>query len=620
MNLLTLDYVKKRDGALIVGFLDLSSGASCKVPNYYGSFNVVIEAFWVNYPYCYNTSGCTSSCDKCTDNIACAYPLSKDVAYKDWKSIDYRDRTCKGFSDGRPDATGSRNFSFDTVFPDRLPPNNSSLNNVEVVPFQRSKDSVNFFQDLYDYSDEELNNNTMGHAIYFNSFHTASADNTRKFLKNKTIIKLASFGGWYMGGSIQGEIQSSSSIGRFNNWAVCLENPAQFVKAIEGVCSIGYEGFDIDCETVFAGDTTGLTSPVCGNLRNTGCYGNMGNGDSSQTVSKLESLFITISQSEILKNKIFSLSPRVKDICVITNGIVTNGFFGELFDNLQNKGVIIDMLNIQFYNDEDSYSVTINGVGENVINILKYVQKKWPFIKNVQVGIIGKAGNGTCDAINQKYCITSDQINSWWNSLKTYASGIMLWGINHFGTDAFGCRTPVSCENFNNTPLSDTNWLNCCPRNICTLSLFSERKVSSVNHRSYVLLIVSSILFLIGIGVSFFNIPISIVIGFVSSIIFIIAQIHSKQTIPSTPDSPPSSCPYGMYFHNNYCSPCIQSNCGDEVLKQLGQKCTNNKECITQYCSQTNQCGTKQKGDPVYDYNFTNFLCRKSVNDCYSPT
>jgi hypothetical protein len=514
---MSLDSIKKRDGYLVVGFLDISQGETCAVPQHFGSFNVVIEAFWVNYPFCYTDGRATG--ESCTANIACAYPISLDEKYKEWESVDYNDGTCKGFDSGRPVASpASPAFKFDTVFPDSLPGDS------DVVPFQRSVDSVNFYKNLFDYDDDAINNNSMAHAVFFNSFHTASSRNTRLFLQNKTVVKLASVGGWFMGGSVAGSLQDSGSAGRFNNWAVCLDNIPQFIGALEGIVSLGYDGIDFDCETVFAGDATGLSSPNCGNLNSGGCYGNQGRGDSSQTVSKFVSLLNAFRASPVLGSMLLSLSPRSADV-LNPGSQAPLGFFGQVFE--QTKSISIDMLNLQFYNDRQDITVGGDGIGANVRSSLSYVRENWPHIKNLQVGVVARSQTGSCDSNNPLYCITSDQLNNLWfdisDPLKNYADGVMSWGITSYGSGSV-YKTGDPCDVFYKTPLSDNNWLR-VKRNPCTSQQFDLKSVSRESGKTTGWLILSLVIIFTSIVLLPFNIPISIVAFTIGVIIFLVAAL-----------------------------------------------------------------------------------------------
>lgn len=514
---MNLETIKKRDGYLVVGFLDISQGEVCIVPENFGSFNVVIEAFWVNYPFCYVNDRMSGISD-CTANIACAYPLSLDPKYKDWKSIDYNDGVCKGFGGARPVVTPEApSFKFDTIFPDELPIDSN------VVPFQRSKDSVNFYKDLFDYDDDTINNNSLAHAVFFNSFHTASSRNTRLFLKNKTVIKIASIGGWYMGGSVAGEIQGGDTAGRFNNWAVCLENIPQFIQALEGIVSLGYDGIDFDCETVFAGDAAGLSSLNCSNLVSEGCYGNNGLGDSSQTVSKFVDLLNAFRRSSILNKKILSLSPRATDV-LNPGARAPVGFFGQIFE--QTGSIDIDMLNLQFYNDREDVTVGGGtGVGVNVRPILSYIKTNWPGIKNVQVGVVARSESGSCDSNNPIYCITSEQMNNFWfdnaDPLKKYADGMMTWGITTYGPGSIYKRGD-GCDIFSKLPISDNNWLK-VSRPPCLLARAAAAQPAPTQPKSSLWLVAALVVMFLGIILMSTNLYTSVIIFTTGMIMFLLA-------------------------------------------------------------------------------------------------
>ncbi len=456
---------------LVIGFLDLS-GYLPLIPSSFGAFDVVIEAFWVNYPFCYSKQKCVKNCeppDKCTPNISCAVAAGiKRLNYQlDQGKIDNTCVETESLKTGSTWAKENNSVTFPKKMPQMLQTNDGN-----VVPMMRNDKSASFIKNII------TQNPLAGETIdidaildYLNTFHTSDYIVSKTFIGITTGIKLAGIGGWYMGGSAGG---NPSQEAYANNWAVCLKNTGTFVDTIVGIVGLGYDGFDIDCETLYAGDLTGLSGINCTTVGATDCYDS--NFKVSETVEKFTDLFTSLLDDTRLVDKVFSITPRAKDVFTVDGqGKLVNGFFASIFDNivLANTSLprAFDILTIQFYNDDDDYCLTSSGLGKYVIPIIDEARRRWSKIFTYfQLGMTGKATpNSNCDATYTKYCITSDEINTLWTEqLGSHFTGITLWGINKRSSDSddfvqaesSGETKGPNNSVFANTPIYDTNWLN----------------------------------------------------------------------------------------------------------------------------------------------------------------
>jgi len=202
----------------------------------------------------------------------------------------------------------------------------------------------------------------------------------------KDIKFIASIGGWNMGATKAGQAFSTDypdtaqspnndiawppDVPPIANWQTCLYNPTTFAQNVLTIMKLRlpffteqiswptpnidlksdlymYDGFDIDCESQFAGGTV------------------------AQTVEKFVSFYSEfISLAREGKRKIILLAaPRVADVlckkdrCVswFANGAPTYkgnkgniymlGFFGQILKKLAEKEYYLDHINIQCYND-----------------------------------------------------------------------------------------------------------------------------------------------------------------------------------------------------------------------------------------------------------------------------
>ena len=535
-----LDTIYKNDKYLRVGFMDISSGNE-KFPNNYDykNFNVIIEAFWVNYPFCwvknkersskgkqqnqdiynnvdnckpstfalpcvyplkdykgsiefYNSNGtkCNNSTDCesgiCTaincvttdkniynynhDNFLCresankcydpsqipSGPIepSKDnqcsgtgfKLWRDWAWIDGCGNSCVNVNnDFFTDPTKQPYSDIKTNFP-VLPTNRKRGGKLdEIIGYVKGtssclldSDSMNrFMNDLNPDTLEFGGNANDAYVNFFNSMHVANPHNSNKLRDSVTKqnkIVLASIGGWGMGGSSNNKPLSGDdvgSIGYYNNWASCLKDIGTFVTTTQNIINLGYDGVDIDCETIFAGDMDDFDSTdkcISGDVKS--CYSYLNNREISVSIDNTTNkLFNYFSKLYDIKNKIgiISTSPRVTDIIESIDDDGSNvklGFMGLIFYNWDSsKGILFDMVNIQFYNDYQDYCLYYDDntgegqIGKKVIPILNYINKNWrgKVIKYIQIGILGKSGSGTCDqwkGSNINYCLTSEQIDS----------------------------------------------------------------------------------------------------------------------------------------------------------------------------------------------------------------
>lgn len=573
-----LDLLYKNDKYIRVGFMDISSGQE-KLPVNYKNFNVLIEAFWVNYPFCWVKDNPPSKdpnkCKPSTFSAPCVYPLkdfgtniqsqefynsygtmckystdcengictSINCDTQDKNIYDYNrnnhlcresedkcyepssipitpitptptEDKCSGtgfklWRDWAPDGCGVNNSclninelnfgnstpkKINTQFP-VLPTNRQRGGSSDkILGYMKSTSSCTLDTEAMRLFTEDLNpdtnvfgGNQFGAYInYFNSMHVANPHNSQKLsqsVRNQNKIILASIGGWGMGGSSNGKPLSGDdvgSIGYYNNWASCLKDIKSFVYTTQQIKNIfNYDGIDIDCETIFAGDMDDFDSSTnCVSGDGGKCYTYVKDTNISikNTVTKLYDYF---SQLYVIKDQIgiISISPRVKDIIesIDDNGNIKLGFMGLIFSNWDKDNILFDLVNIQFYNDELDYCIYYDDdkkqgqIGKNVIPILKYINEKWKgkVFKYLQIGILGKSEGGYCDQIDGgSYCLTSNQLdNLYFNTpLEKLSDGVMLWGINKWGKDSVSVDKGGS---FNDTPLS-TTWLNEIPKFSCS--------------------------------------------------------------------------------------------------------------------------------------------------------
>jgi hypothetical protein len=460
---------------LVIGFLDLS-GYLPLIPSSFGAFDVVIEAFWVNYPFCYSKQTCINNCDPstdCTPNISCAVAAGiKRLKYelKDGKP----NNTCVGTEPLTADSTWAKENN-SVTFPKKRP-QMLKYSTGNVVPMMRNEKSASFNESIIKENPLASSTFDINKILdYLNTFHTSDYTVSKTFIETTTGVKLAGIGGWYMGGSAEAKPSEDAFA---NNWAVCLKNTGTFVDTIVGIVGLGYDGFDIDCETLYAGDLTGLKGINCTTVGDKNCYAS--DFKVSETVEKFTDLFTSLLNDTRLVDKVFSITPRAKDVFTVDGqGKLVNGFFASIFDNMVSStsplNRTFDILTIQFYNDDDDYCLTSpsndgGGLGKYVIPIIDEARHRWSTIFTYfQLGMTGKVSTSNCDATDMKYCITSDQINTLWTKqLSSHFTGITLWGINKLsnGSDDFvqaessGETAEPNTSKFTGTPIHDTNWLN----------------------------------------------------------------------------------------------------------------------------------------------------------------
>ncbi|MDF1797114.1 MAG: hypothetical protein P1U63_11320 [Coxiellaceae bacterium] len=376
-------------------------------------YTVLIDAFWVNYPYCWGNGSCIPGQGN---------PI----------------KACCGISN----APGPGNsYEIDKNFW------GGNYTGVQ-APAQPGTTYTN----------------------YWTSLHTTGPQTMFK-LKNEILNKkapvklLASIGGWNMGGSASG-CPNTPKLPQQPAWKAMLTptktgaiplttamSEILSIKILEadGSSAALYDGIDIDMETLFAAGCTGdLTSNSCTNGVSKACLASDVQNTINNTVKAIEDFRKTN------KTATLSISPRASDIyCKQSNCTWHDksgyGFIGKILKQLAQDKVYFNFINPQFYNDQESRNIPNNStsgyskptIGEDVPDILKALYGIVGSSSEINIGVLAQTATGQADrgvaSSDGNPGVPMHMVKPLWDLLQTdpgikntgiTISGIMTWAAN----------------------------------------------------------------------------------------------------------------------------------------------------------------------------------------------
>ena len=346
-------------------------------------YTVLIDAFWVNYPYCWSNNPFKDQCKDLSNRPGLASDKGLDDAF--WKDF----------------ASGAQTTA----------PNGD--------PETKNVHYINYWTSLH----------TSGPGLM-------SELRTKINSNGKKIKLLASIGGWNMGGSSNGQ-PYPDTLDKFQKpaWYYLLKNPKDFSDDMTKIVNLEnshkvklYDGIDIDIETPYG---EGCQTTTCTN------------DDKEKAINDMVKAILIFKESN--PNALLSTSPRASDIyckgCAGNNedGV---GFMGEILQQLADKNVYFDYINPQFYNDDISRNIPNNttlGYGAEVPEMLKNM-KKLNIIgphTSFNIGLLAQTTLGKVDtggaSTNGNPGVPKSQVKFLWDVLNKdqniQDSGIKLGGF-----------------------------------------------------------------------------------------------------------------------------------------------------------------------------------------------
>src|SRR3990167_7728935 len=290
---------------------------------------------------------------------------------------------------------------------------------------------------------------------YWTSLHT-SGPQTVTHLRNtinnshgQPIKLLASIGGWNMGGSSAGtpSMPDPTSSHPTPAWAALLKTPETFAQDMSDIMELKangvplYDGIDIDIETLYG---EGCAIP-------TECTP----ADEQKATDDMVQAITLFKQKK--PNAILSISPRAADIACEqqycgwndANGI---GFVGNILQKLaQDHHIYFDDINPQFYNDDPARNIPneIDGdqvkYGNQVVGMLKKMHDMRIIGPNTtfNIGVLAQTNSGEVDAGGSAQPgnpgVPKALVQTLWNELQTdpaiintgiKINGLMNWAAN----------------------------------------------------------------------------------------------------------------------------------------------------------------------------------------------
>ena len=369
-------------------------------------YTTLIDAFWVNYPWCWKAGTQHSKVPECVDLYNKGIwdvpaPVTKPTTWD------------KAFWNSNWEASG--------------------------IPTNPGSEYNNYFWSLH--------NNGLKSVI---SLRKQIYDIGTNDLPKKKIKLLASIGGWNMGGSSAGSPSMPSSGNPA--WKELLNNPESMAKLMEDIMNIKvtvnaqgkkvplYDGIDIDIETPYGmGCAEG----------NKDCTA----ADRELAVDNLSKAIIRFHQ--LKPHAILSASPRSVDVYCPQNECSWNeangtGFFGEVLKKLADHQVYLNDLNLQFYNDNNVRNIPNNQIGKPLRVDMKAVNEILTGINNMgiiknhytnlNIGVLAQTIDGQRDTgitpspTNPNPGLPKSRVQELWNYLQKNStiqiSGLMNWASN----------------------------------------------------------------------------------------------------------------------------------------------------------------------------------------------
>ncbi|MCL9782112.1 cellulose binding domain-containing protein [Vibrio sp. S4M6] len=360
-------------------------------------YTTLVDAFWVNYPYCWGdgsgTPGAGSPIPSCLGIVNAPGPGESNTIDSDfWDSYS---------GESAPDTAGEEYNNYWT-----------SLHTTGPGTISKLREKI-----------DKIGNNT---------------------ISGQKIKLLAGIGGWNMGGSAAGQPHTPTPP-EDPAWAALLKDPSAFATAMSDIVNLTvngnklYDGIDLDIETLYG---LGCEEDTCTE------------SDKDRAVTSLVSAITDFKTLE--PNAILSVSPRAADIaceqkyCSWSNAEGL-GFMGEVLQQLAEKGVYVDEINPQFYNDDGARNIpNANQSGElsygdQVVGILQKLKETGALGPNtsLNIGVLAQTNDhqtdtgGASDEGNPG--VDKESVSKLWALLKqdpaikgsgVSINGIMTWAVN----------------------------------------------------------------------------------------------------------------------------------------------------------------------------------------------
>jgi hypothetical protein len=400
----------------IIGFFNnsIGDGSNTYIPSgeqlQASGYTIICDAFWINYPYCWGGppscstssnpypgqpfSTCANNWGKPPDPDANTTCGIDEAMWKEWQKL-----TTTTYPE--PCKIGSS-----CTFPSGWTNNFTCQDKPTMTPY----------------------------GTFFSSLHGSApcgSYNLRKSTLKANIKLLASIGGWFMGGTSNGEVTVKS------HWAACLKAPKAFASTVNDIMNLKfnqdtylYDGFDLDCETKFAST-----------------IGKSANTDDTDTVNKFVE-FLTEFEPYRKRSDgskiIISCSHRNLDFWD-GHDTDTIGWTGKIIKQLGDKGIYLDHLNPQFFNSYLDCNIP-NGT-KNIPTGAAKIIKGILGLKAVKdgktqlnIGVLAATANGTVDAGSatggqgtNNPGVKSTEVKDLWDSIHhefPEVKGIMCWALN----------------------------------------------------------------------------------------------------------------------------------------------------------------------------------------------
>jgi len=448
----------KNNKPLKVAFIDLTSGTDGEtaIPksSEFSDLNVdvIIEAFLINYPYCWQKQKWLNSVKD--GKFVCNAALTCTGKYDQNQGIIKSQPYNKTGTDTCTDSlyTNTSFFPINTI---------TSTDTKKIGQFTGFSQKCNFDPEAYNTYDDLNGNQKL--ITYYNSLHLGDKQSSKNLRATvpKDVILLIGIGGWNMGGSSDNRPTKQGSPGYINNWYACLKDPVNFANEIKKFMDHikiverdrGYDGVDIDCETILAMFDSESCKKNNVTTNQLDCYPKdnlneyMNNNPAQKVANSLFVFFETLKKLD--QNLILSMSPRIRDIGSFdTKDTIQINFIGAFLDllskNQDSSLKQIDLLNVQVYNDLDYYTYTVKDnkikCGNYLIEIFKLFKDKYlSQILSVQLGYtpvagINVTGTRVCDILDeylQKQCVDFASAKTILTDVTGNCDGVMIWKMNY---------------------------------------------------------------------------------------------------------------------------------------------------------------------------------------------
>lgn len=377
-------------------------------------YTVLIDAFWVNYPYCW-------------DNGSIHSPI--------------------------PECAGIKNK-----------PGPGTSNGIDQIFWQ------NYQGGQAPSAQGESYNR------YWTSLHTTGPQ-TISNIRNKInasgqkIKLLASIGGWNMGGSSAGN-PVDQTLDKNGNpaWAALLKNPNDFAQDMSDIVNLQnngtqlYDGIDLDIETLYG---EGCHNNQCSSVDKDKAINDI--------VTAVQ-IFKYKNSKALLSISPRATDLYCDHTSCPWNNLDGVGFIGEILQKLAKNGIYFDYINPQFYNDVSARNIPNDSnlnYGEQIPSIFQHIKDLNIIGPNTSfnIGMLAQTNahevdtGGASSAGNPG--IAKTQVKTLWDKLQTdpqisqtgiKINGIMGWSANLDLNDTKSVGGNVRTTSSSNAHVVPYNW------------------------------------------------------------------------------------------------------------------------------------------------------------------